>query len=75
VTETIAGAGGNIVEIVHQRLFHDVPVTRADVDVVLETRGGEHLQTIVAALIARGLRVARLGEGSMDETKSDSTGS
>lgn len=75
VTQAIAGAGGNIVEIVHQRLFHDVPVTRADVDVVLETRGQEHLQAIVAALAADGLRVARLGEDSMGETAAGSTGS
>jgi threonine dehydratase len=75
VAQAIAGAGGNIVEIVHQRLFHDVPVTRADVDVVVETRGTAHLEAIVAALVAQDLRVARLGEGSMDARAPDSTGS
>jgi threonine dehydratase len=75
VTQAIAGAGGNIVEIVHQRLFHDVPVTRADVDVVLETRGGEHLAAIVAALRADGLGVVRLGDGSTAGAAQGSTGS
>jgi threonine dehydratase len=75
VTQAIAGAGGNIVEIVHQRLFHDVPVTRADVDVVLETRGGEHLAAIVAALHAEGLGVVRLGDGSSAGAAEGSTGS
>ncbi|MBL8702529.1 MAG: threonine ammonia-lyase [Alphaproteobacteria bacterium] len=64
VAAAIAGAGGNIVEIVHHRLFHDVPVVRADVDVVVETRGGEHLQAVKAALREAGLGVAELAKGS-----------
>ena len=34
----IGSTGGNIIEIYHQRLFFDLPVKRADVDVVVETR-------------------------------------
>jgi threonine dehydratase len=75
VTQAIAGVGGNIVEIVHQRLFHDVPVTRADVDVVLESRGAEHLAAIVEALRAEGLGVVRLGDGSTADAARGSTGS
>jgi len=67
VATAIAGAGGNIVEIVHQRMFYDVPVTRADVDVVLETRGAEHLETIKAALREAGLGVVELAQGSTTE--------
>ncbi len=67
VATAIAGAGGNIVEIVHQRMFHDVPVTRADVDVVLETRGADHLDAIKAALREAGLGVAELAQGSSAE--------
>ena len=67
VATAIAGAGGNIVEIVHQRLFYDVPVTRADVDVVLETRGTDHLDAIKAALREAGLGVAELAQGSSTE--------
>lgn len=64
VAAAIAGAGGNIVEIVHHRLFDDVPVTRADVDVVLETRDHEHLERVKAALRDAGLVVAELARGS-----------
>lgn len=42
VTRIIGEAGGNIVEIVHQRLFYDVPVKQTDIDVVIETRNGSH---------------------------------
>ncbi len=69
VATAIAGAGGNIVEIVHQRLFYDVPVTRADVDVVLETRNAEHLQAIKTALREAGLGVAELAQGSTTELR------
>lgn len=46
VTHIIGEAGGNIVEIVHQRLFYDVPVKQTDVDVVIETRNAAHAAEI-----------------------------
>jgi threonine dehydratase len=55
VTAIIAKFGGNIVEIYHQRLFQDVPVKLADVDVVVETRNAAHVGEIVAGLTAAGL--------------------
>jgi threonine dehydratase len=55
VTAIIAKFGGNIVEIYHQRLFPDVPVKLADVDVVVETRNAAHVGEIVAGLTAAGL--------------------
>jgi threonine dehydratase len=61
VASAIAKAGGNIVEIYHQRLFRDVPVTRADLDVIVETRNSRHLREIVAGLEAAGLSVRQLG--------------
>jgi threonine dehydratase len=64
VAGTIAGAGGNIVEIVHQRMFFDVPVMRAGIDVVIETRGRAHLDAIRSALEAAGLRVIELAQRS-----------
>ena len=36
VAKQIADRGGNIVEIVHHRLFFDVPVKQAEVDIVIE---------------------------------------
>jgi threonine dehydratase len=61
VAGAIADAGGNIIEIYHQRLFQDVPVTRADLDVVLETRNLAHLEEIVARIEATGITVQLLG--------------
>ncbi len=60
VAAAIAGAGGNVIEIYHQRLFRDVPVTRADLDVIVETRDAEHLRQIIGALEAAGLSVRQL---------------
>lgn len=46
VAGLIGEAGGNIVEIVHQRLFYDVPVKQTDIDVVIETRNTDHTTEI-----------------------------
>jgi threonine dehydratase len=66
VASAIAKAGGNIIEIYHQRLFRDVPVTRADLDVIVETRDRAHLAEIVAALESVGLSVQRLGDTALE---------
>ncbi len=42
ITRIIGDKGGNIVEIYHQRLFYDVSVKLAEVDVVVETRNAGH---------------------------------
>lgn len=51
----IASDGGNIIEIYHQRLFADVPVKFADVDVVIETTSIAHVNEIVERLRMAGL--------------------
>ena len=50
----VGGAGGNIVEVHHQRLFQDFSVKRAELDVVVETQNRRHVDAIVAALIEAG---------------------
>ena len=54
VLSTVAGligsCGGNIIEVFHQRLFRDVPVKEADVDVVVETLGADHVREIMEKL-------------------------
>ncbi|MFT6582713.1 MAG: threonine ammonia-lyase [Alphaproteobacteria bacterium] len=52
VSEIIASAGGNVVEIFHQRLFFDLPVKMADLDVTVETRGASHIAKILEKLSA-----------------------
>lgn len=50
----VGAAGGNIVEVHHQRLFQDSSVKRAELDVVVETQNRRHVDAIVAALIEAG---------------------
>lgn len=66
VADCIARAGGNIVEVYHQRLFADVPVKRADLDAVIETRDAEHLREIIGSLHAQGFAVRQLGNTAAD---------
>jgi threonine dehydratase len=62
VAQNIGALGGNIVEIVHQRMFFDVPVKQAEADIAVETRDEEHVEEIVAALTADGFPTRRLGD-------------
>jgi threonine dehydratase len=50
MAEIIGGSGGNIVEVVHQRLFHDIPIREAEVDITLETRDPDHARSLLKAL-------------------------
>ena len=54
VATLIAESGGNIVECYHQRLFQDVPIKHAELDVVVETRDSEHVREILDRLRAAG---------------------
>ena len=65
VAGVIGGLGGNIVEVHHQRLFHDTSVKRAELDVVVETQNRRHVETIIAALIDAGFPT-RLLSGSVE---------
>jgi len=64
---SIGKLGGNIIEIYHQRMFFDLPVKRADVDAVIETRNAEHARDIVTALEAAGFPTRRLSARSAGE--------
>jgi threonine dehydratase len=52
----IGAQGGNIVEVQHQRWFGGVPARSADLDLLVETMGPEHVDRIRAALAAERLR-------------------
>ncbi len=66
ISGIIGEKGGNIVEVYHQRLFRDVPVKEAEVDVVIETLDAEHVREIMQALEAAGFGVRLLGDTSLD---------
>jgi len=60
ISTAIGECGGNIVEIYHQRLFYDVPAKLAKIDAVVETRGSEHVDEIIAALTKARFKVRQL---------------
>ncbi|MEK9660234.1 MAG: threonine ammonia-lyase [Alphaproteobacteria bacterium] len=62
VGRIIGDAGGNVVDIVHQRMFYNVPVKQADLDVVVETRNAAHGTEILRALTAAGLPTRELDD-------------
>jgi threonine dehydratase len=61
VTTIVGQAGANIVEIVHDRMFLDVPARSAELEVVMETYDHDHVGRVIAALADRGF-AARVGE-------------
>jgi len=63
VSGLIGKAGGNIVEVQHQRLFGAVVAKRTELDVTVETRGRDHARELVAVLSAEGFKV-RVLEGA-----------
>jgi threonine dehydratase len=62
----IGDKGGNIVEIYHHRLFHDVPVKLAEVDAVIETRNPRHVGEIVNALRGAGFPTRLLSNTAVE---------
>ena len=64
ISTTIGKCGGNIVEIYHQRLFYNVPAKLAKIDAVIETRGSDHVDEIIAALRAAHFQVRQLDDSA-----------
>ena len=70
VAGVIGGLGGNIVEVHHQRLFHDSSVKRAELDLVIETQNRRHAGTIIDALVAAGFPTCLPSSGDTEMTGS-----
>src|SRR5262245_4155721 len=58
VAAIIAEAGGNIVEIQHQRIFGTSSVRSPEVEFLVETRDREHTDALVRALEEKSVRVS-----------------
>ena len=69
LARVIGSTGGNIIEIYHQRMFFDLPVKRADVDAVIETRNAAHVDEIIAALESGGFPTRRLSSRSEEKSQ------
>ncbi|MGB8276269.1 MAG: threonine ammonia-lyase [Alphaproteobacteria bacterium] len=54
VAEVIAKSGANVVELSHQRLFSDVPIKHAELDLTIETRSPEHAREVTERITAAG---------------------
>jgi threonine dehydratase len=62
ISGIIGTTGGNIIETYHQRLFFQIPVKRADIDVVVETRDRAHVEVIIGKLTAEGFPAKLLSD-------------
>ncbi len=60
MSAAIGALGGNIIDVVHNRLALDVPAKGAEFDIMVETRGVEHAQDIRQALEEAGFEL-RMG--------------
>lgn len=60
VAGIIGAEGGSIIEVLHQRLFTDVPAKSTDLDLTVETRGRNHANEIRQRLIEAGFRLREL---------------
>lgn len=64
VSTLIGETGANIVEVYHQRLFSDVPIKQADMDVVVETVDKTHVRSLLNKLNAAGFPTRLMSETS-----------
>lgn len=55
-THLIAEAHANITEVHHQRAFTLLPAQNVEVEFVLQTRGPEHIEQVIATLDAAGFK-------------------
>jgi len=51
----VGQAGANIEEVEHQRAFTSLPVQNAQLEMVLQTRGPQHIEAVLAALRQAGM--------------------
>jgi threonine dehydratase len=58
----IGGAGGNLIDVSHLREGYDLHVRETGVQLVLETRGGEHARRVLDAVHDAGYDVRRVEE-------------
>ncbi len=61
VTMLLGKLGANIDEVQHQRAFSSLSVERAQIEVVVQTRGVAHIDEILAAMRTHGYRAERVG--------------
>jgi len=63
VTGIIARHQSNIIDVKHQRLFYEIPIKMAELDIMIETRGAAHTNLIIRDLESAGFSVSHLDRG------------
>jgi threonine dehydratase len=58
ITATVADAGANIEEVHHQRAFTMLSAQNVEIELVIQTRGREHIQQVLATLNVAGLEAS-----------------
>jgi threonine dehydratase len=58
LTRVVGDAGGNIIEVLHQRVFADMPIRSTEIELVVETLDQGHAAELIDQLRAAGYRVA-----------------
>jgi threonine dehydratase len=61
VATLLGKLGANIDEVQHQRAFNSLSVERAQIEVVVQTRGVAHIEQILTAMREQGYRAERVG--------------
>jgi threonine dehydratase len=61
VATLVGNAGGNIIEVAHNRMLTDMPAKDAELRVSVETRDGQHAEIICKAVRDAGFTVEVLG--------------
>ena len=61
VATLLGKLGANIDEVQHQRAFSSLSVERAQIEVVVQTRGVAHIDEILCAMRAEGYKAERIG--------------
>ena len=61
ITQVVAQAGANIDEVHHQRAFTLLAAQNVAIELVLQTRGREHVEQVIAALQSAGFEATSTG--------------
>jgi threonine dehydratase len=61
MTEQIASAGANVIDIMHRRAAWGVPLDRTGLEMILEVRDQSHGAAVIQHLRDQGYRVSAVG--------------
>ena len=68
IANEIGKKRGNIIEVLHQRMFYDMPVKGTELDFVIETVNKDHVDELIETLRGLGHQTRLLSSTSEDDT-------